>query len=89
MRTLDPVAIRETLAGYAVADEAIDVERIERLAAMTDDEARAIDRELYAFWVGMPSWTREGLERLEPLQLESLLAMRQAFARLATVGTSS
>ncbi len=82
-RTLDPVAIREALAGYAIANQVIEAELIEQLASMTDAEARAIDRDLYAFWAGMPAWTREGLERLEPLQLELLLATRQAFEQMA------
>lgn len=81
--TLDPVAIREALAGYAVANQVIEAELIEQLASMTDAEARAIDRDLYAFWAGMPAWTREGLERLGPLQLESLLETRHAFEQMA------
>lgn len=82
-RKLDPVVLREALAGYAIANEFMEAELIQQLASMTDDEARAIDRDLYAFWAGLPAWTREGLERLEPLQLESLLAARQAFERMA------
>lgn len=83
MTTLDAVVIREALAGYQAANDVVEAERRERLASMTDDEARAIDRELYGYWIGLPGWTKEGLERLEPLRLESLLAVRQAFARLA------
>lgn len=80
---LDPVLVREMLAGYAIANEFIETELIEQLATMTDEEAHATDRDLYAFWAGLPAWTREGLERLEPLQLESLLATREAFEQMA------
>ncbi len=80
---LDPVVVREVLAGYAIANEFMEAELIEQLASMSDDDARAVDRDLYAFWAGLPAWTREGLERLEPLQLESLLATRQAFEQMA------
>lgn len=80
---IDPVVVREMLAGYAIANEFMEAELIEQLASMTDDEARATDRDLYSFWAGLPDWTKEGLERLEPLQLESLLAARQAFEQMA------
>lgn len=81
---LDPVVVRETLAGYAIANELMEAELIEQLALLSNDKARAVDRDLYAFWAGLPAWTRDGLERLEPLQLESLLATRQAFEQMAT-----
>jgi hypothetical protein len=80
---LDLVEVREVLAGYAIANECMEAELIEQLASMTDDEARATDRDLYTFWAGLPAWTKEGLEHLEPLQLESLLATRQAFEQMA------
>lgn len=80
---LDPVVVREVLAGYAIANEFMEAELIEQLASMTDSEAHTTDQDLYAFWAGLPAWTREGLERLEPLQLESLLAARQAFEQMA------
>jgi hypothetical protein len=83
MTHLDLAAIRETLAGYAAANYVIETERIQRLANMTDTEARAIDRDLFAGWTGLPPWTRAGLDRLDLFQLESLLAMRQAFAKMA------
>lgn len=86
---LDPILVREVLAGYAIANEFIEAELIEQLATMTDGEARATDRDLYAFWAGLPAWTKEGLERLEPLQLESVLATRQAFEQMAVARGAS
>lgn len=83
MKTLNAVVIREALAGYAVANEVIEAERREGLATMTDEEARDIDRQLYASWQSLPDWARVGLERLDLFQLESLLAMRRAFQRMA------
>lgn len=83
MTNLDPTAIRKTLAGYAAANDIVEAERMQRLATMTDTEARAIDRDLFAGWMGLPPWTREGLDRLQLFQLESLLAIRQAFAQMA------
>jgi hypothetical protein len=80
---LDPVVVREMLAGYAIANEFMEAELIEQLASMSDEDARAVDRDLYAFWARLPAWTREGLERLEPFQLESLMATRQAFEQMA------
>ena len=85
MGTLDATLVRETLAGYAAANDVIEAERIEWLANLSNDEARAIDRSLYASWDGFPAWTKVGLERLEPLQLEGLLTIRQAFARMAAI----
>lgn len=83
VKTLNADVIREALAGYAVANEVIEAERRKGLATMTDEEARDIDRQLYASWQSLPDWARVGLERLDLFQLESLLAMRRAFQRMA------
>ncbi len=45
---LDKQRIRETLEGYAVANELIERERIERLQRMTPEEARRIFADLVA-----------------------------------------
>ncbi len=44
--TLDPAAIRETLAGYAATNEAVEAERRRMLARLTREEALAIWRDL-------------------------------------------
>jgi hypothetical protein len=66
--------VRETLRGYAR-------ERMERLARMTQEEARAIYDDL------CQSWERgvQGgdLERLERWRIETLLAVRDAMARVS------
>lgn len=43
---LDPLFVREVLAGYAAANEVTEAERQERLARMTTEEALAIWRDL-------------------------------------------
>jgi len=72
--------VRETLSGYARAAVVIERERMERLAQMTPEEARAIYDDLCRSWA---TWGQaRNLERLERWRLETLLAVREAMARL-------
>jgi hypothetical protein len=73
--------IREALAGYARANEVIENERMERLARMTSEQARAIYDELVETWWGSAS--REGSERLDLWRAATLIAVRRAFEQLA------
>ena len=73
--------IREALAGYARANEVIENERMERLARMTSEQARAIYDELVETWWASPS--REGSERLDLWRAETLIAVRRAFEQVA------
>ena len=73
--------IRETLAGYARANEVIEAERMERLASMTPEESRAIYDDLVDFWWN--SAAREGSEHLALWRAETLIAVRRAFEQLA------
>jgi hypothetical protein len=73
--------IREALAGYARANEVIENERMERLARMTPEQARAIYDELVETW--WASASREGSERLDLWRAETLIAVRRAFEQLA------
>jgi hypothetical protein len=78
---LEANLIREALAGYARANEVIENERLERLARMTSEQARAIYDELVETWWGSAS--REGSERLDLWRAETLIAVRRAFEQLA------
>ena len=73
--------IREALAGYARANEVIENERVERLARMTPEQARAIYDELVETWWGSAS--REESERLDLWRVETLITVRRAFEQLA------
>ncbi|WP_374689222.1 hypothetical protein [Promineifilum sp.] len=87
LRALNKQAIRETLAGYAIAAEHMERERIERLRATTAEESRAIYAQLvnlHQQWVtGLKASEQEGLRRLEEWRLQTKLAVRQAFDRIA------
>ena len=61
----------------------IENERMERLARMTPEQARAIYDELVETWWGSAS--REGSERLDLWRAETLIAVRRAFEQLARV----
>jgi len=74
-------AMRETLAGYARAAAVVEQERIERLARMTPEEARAIYDDLCRSWAARGR--NRDLERLEQWRLDTLLAVREAMIRLA------
>lgn len=79
---LDPVAIREALAGYAAANEVVEAERREQLARMTTAEALAIWRDLAGSFNARPE-LHENLDRLDLWQVEGLLTIRRALDRLA------
>jgi hypothetical protein len=72
-------AVRETLSGYAQAAAVTERERMERLARMTPQEARAIYDDLCQSWSAQRD--TQDLERLERWRLETLLAVREAMAR--------
>jgi len=74
-------AVREILSGYAQAAAVIERERMERLARMTPEEARAIYDDLCRSWA---TWGKgHDLGRLEQWRLETLLAVREAMACLS------
>ena len=79
--SLQPEMIRETLAGYAAANEIIENERIERLARMTPEEAHAIYDDLVNGW--RPPASAEERQRLDLWRAETLIAVRRAFDQLA------
>lgn len=75
-------SIRETLAGYAAANEMVEAERRERLARMTTAEALAIWRDLASSFNARPE-LHENLDRLDLWQVEGLLTIRRALDQLA------
>jgi hypothetical protein len=77
-------AVRETLSGYARAAVVTERESMERLARMTEEEARAIYDDLCQSWSAQRD--TQDLERLERWRLETLLAVREAMARLSRRG---
>lgn len=74
--------IRETLAGYAAANEYLEQERKERLARLTPEEARAISDALNATWKP-PDMDDPVVRRREEERLEAKLVVRRAFYKLA------
>ncbi len=81
-QTLDPILLREALAGYTAANEVTEAERQERLAPMTTDEALAIWRDLMKGLNEHPERLRH-LTRLDLWQAEGLVALRRALDRMA------
>jgi hypothetical protein len=73
--------VREILAGYARANEVIKQERMERLARMTPEEARAVYDDLVNGWCA-PASPAEA-QRLDLWRAETLIATRRAFQALA------
>ena len=73
--------VREILAGYARANEVIEQERMERLARMTPEEARAIYDDLVNGW-RVPASPAEA-QRLDLWRAETTTATRRAFQALA------
>jgi len=74
--------IAEMIRAYGEAEEFLEAERMERLARMTPQEARAIYDSLCRAWEAVAG-REEGLRRLEGLRVETLARRRRAFERLA------
>lgn len=79
---MDKKRIAEALEGYARASAFIESERIERLARLTPEEARAEFDDLIEGWEALPDKGQD-LHRLEAWRLETLLAVRRAFEQIA------
>jgi hypothetical protein len=79
---LDAAAIREALAGYALANEVIEAERQETLASMTREDALATWRDLMKGFNERPEM-RRNLERIDIWQVDGLLTIRQALNLMA------
>ncbi len=81
-RVIDKRVIREALAGYAIAAEVIEQERIEQLRRMTPQESWqvfAVLLERGRSFVG----DHHSLEVFEAARLDNLLFIRRVFERLA------
>ena len=70
--------VRETLAGYARANEAIEEDRRIRLRALTAEEAFRIYQDLCVSATTRPM-SQDEAERLEQWRLETLLNARRVF----------
>jgi hypothetical protein len=75
---LDKREVRETLVGYARANEAIEEERRIRLQSMTAEDAFRIYQDLCATAMITPL-PQDEAERLEQWRLETLLNVRRVF----------
>ncbi len=81
-RKLDAAAIREALAGYALANEVIEAERQAMLARMTPEDALATWRDLMRGFNERPEM-RRNLDQLDLWQVEGLLTTRRALDLMA------
>ncbi len=84
-KTLTPEAkqlIRETLAGYAVAAEYIEQEKIEWLQKLTPKESWATFEELVAFGRQLQD-DPAALQVFEPQRMADHIFMRQVFEKVA------
>ena len=81
LMAIDKRAI-EFIDGYARANAFTEQERMDRLARLTPEQARAQWDDLTEGWEALPD-KGEGLERLEMWRVETLIAVRRAFERMA------
>ncbi|MEZ4769102.1 MAG: hypothetical protein R2844_11850 [Caldilineales bacterium] len=82
MTSLDPVVIREALAGYQAANDVIEAERRANLAQTTSAESWAQWRDLVSSFNARTDW-HENLDRLDLWQVEGLLEIRRVLDLLA------
>jgi len=74
---MDRQIIAEMIRAYREAEEFLEAERMERLARITPQEARAIYDSLCRAWEAVAG-REEGLRRLEGLRVETLVFERLA-----------
>ena len=82
MTSLDPVVIREALAGYQAANDVIEAERREQLAQTTSAESWAQWREMVSSYNIEADWPVD-IDRLDLWEVEGLLVIRRAMDLLA------
>ena len=82
MTSLDPVVIREALAGYQAANDVIEAERREELAQTTSAESWAQWREMVSSYNIEVDWPVD-IDRLDLWEVEGLLVIRRAMDLLA------
>jgi hypothetical protein len=70
------------IKGFARADAFMEQERMERLARLTPEQARAEFDSLSESWEALPD-KGDGLERLEMWRVETLIAVQRAFEQMA------
>ncbi len=70
------------IEGYARADAFMEQERMERLARLTPEQARAEFSDLTEGWEALPD-KGKGLEQLEMWRVETLIAVQRAFEQMA------
>ena len=82
MISLDPVVIREALAGYQAANDVIEAERREQLAQTTSAKSWAQWREMVSSYNIEADWPVD-IDRLDLWEVEGLLVIRRAMDLLA------
>jgi hypothetical protein len=82
MTPMDRQQIAEMIRAYGRATPVLEAERLQWLAQLTPHEARAIYDSLCRAWEQHEAQAT-GLEGLEPLIIERLIQVRQAFERVA------
>jgi len=75
--------VAEMMRAYGEAERFLEAERAEWLSRLTPHEARALSEQLYAVWERGGRRAGGQWDALDRLQLEELVAVRGAFARLA------
>ena len=77
--------VAEALRAYGAAAGFLEAERVQWLARLTPEEARAACEQLYGVWEQGGRRAGGDWKALDQLQIEDLLAIRRAFERLARV----
>ena len=81
--TMDRQQIAEMIRAYGRAAPVLEAERLQWLARLTPQEARAIYESLYEVWERGGRRAGGNWRTLDRWRLETKLAVREAFARLA------
>ena len=79
VRLMEKSVVLEYLQGYALANEFLQAERMERLARMTPDESATIYDQLCEIWYQSGRKAGGNLDALDELQIRAHLAQRRVF----------
>ncbi len=75
--------VAEMMRAYGEATPFLEAERAEWLSRLSHHDARALSEYLYAIWERGGRRAGGDWDALDRLQVEELVAVRRAFARLA------
>lgn len=82
MASMDKALVQRIIRGWTLVDEFMETERMERLARISDEEARSISQDLVASWEALHR-QEDHEEQFDLWQVEGMIATRRILDQMA------